>query len=601
MSTTTPGTPGSLPEPADGADFNFCKNPSCANFGLSAHRAWHSAPISKKGGSEEYGLSAKGKNLPTLLCKRCGLRTMQKSNRAIVEEYRRVSAYLQAKVHCCKDPACPNHGRDVSLGRSHYYTRGTTGAGSQRYSCKLCGSSVTVSSNATARQRQTKFNISVLKLLTNGMHLNRVITTEKLKPPTLYRRIDFFAEQARRFSANRERKLVRNIHLASAEECRRREARYKEKGLAIPDWNTPTTKLYLSTDCLDQVTNWRLTSDKRNVQLRLVATAEIGSGYVLAANLAYDPSMDPIEVEKEALACGDYEKKLSMRRFARLWLQNDYTAALTSPVVAGAPVCDAAEAIEVSAGTQLPLTGMQVRIEYAMYAHFMLLRQITEGAAKVRFYLDPDPGMDSACLGVFQQEIMEKNCEVFTVSYEKGCTDPQRLRYVNTTYNELEEFRNTSVAYKDLHRRDLAERLMIARIRAAGAATSEPIAHTLPKKSEPWKEVTWLTDLRDNHYRGDEEHLARLYLKGSLHSVDNFFQRLRRGICLFERPIATPSSNRNMWYGNSPYNPKMLVQMLDIYRAVYNYVEIGGDGKTPAMRLGLARAPLDYEDVIRFI
>jgi hypothetical protein len=88
-------------------------------------------------------------------------------------------------------------------------------------------------------------------------------------------------------------------------------------------------------------------------------------------------------------------------------------------------------------------------------------------------------------------------------------------------------------------------------------------------------------------------------LHGS-HAVDNFFQRLRRGVRLFERPIATPVSQRNMWYGYAPYNPKILTKTLDIYRAVHNYVEIGEDGKTPAMRLGLAKAPLEYGDIIRY-
>lgn len=43
-----------------------------------------------------------------------------------------------------------------------------------------------------------------------------------------------------------------------------------------------------------------------------------------------------------------------------------------------------------------------------------------------------------------------------------------------------------------------------------------------------------------------------------------------------------------------------MTKTLDIYREVHNYVEIGEDGKTPAMRLGLAKAPLEYGDIIRY-
>jgi hypothetical protein len=35
-------------------------------------------------------------------------------------------------------------------------------------------------------------------------------------------------------------------------------------------------------------------------------------------------------------------------------------------------------------------------------------------------------------------------------------------------------------------------------------------------------------------------------------------------------------------------------------RTVHNYILTGKDGKTPAERLGLAQAPLDYEDIICF-
>ncbi|MFT5085504.1 MAG: hypothetical protein ACI9Y1_003565 [Lentisphaeria bacterium] len=35
-------------------------------------------------------------------------------------------------------------------------------------------------------------------------------------------------------------------------------------------------------------------------------------------------------------------------------------------------------------------------------------------------------------------------------------------------------------------------------------------------------------------------------------------------------------------------------------RSAHNYILTGKDGKTPAKRLGLAKAPLDYEDIIYF-
>jgi hypothetical protein len=42
------------------------------------------------------------------------------------------------------------------------------------------------------------------------------------------------------------------------------------------------------------------------------------------------------------------------------------------------------------------------------------------------------------------------------------------------------------------------------------------------------------------------------------------------------------------------------VLSVNILRTVHNYILTGKDGKTPAQRLGLAQAPLDYADIIYF-
>ena len=44
-------------------------------------------------------------------------------------------------------------------------------------------------------------------------------------------------------------------------------------------------------------------------------------------------------------------------------------------------------------------------------------------------------------------------------------------------------------------------------------------------------------------------------------------------------------------------NPGNVAKILDIMRTAHNYILTGKDGKTPAERLGLAQAPLDYEDI----
>jgi hypothetical protein len=120
--------------------------------------------------------------------------------------------------------------------------------------------------------------------------------------------------------------------------------------------------------------------------------------------------------------------------------------------------------------------------------------------------------------------------------------------------------------------------------------------HPFPTMSEPEKAVAYLTDLGDY----DEDHQAWLYNKASLHDVDSFFNQVRRRLSLLERPIHSKSNKGRIWNGYSPYNPGNVAKVLDIMRTVHNYILIGKDGKTPAERLGLAQAPLDYEDIIYF-
>jgi len=118
--------------------------------------------------------------------------------------------------------------------------------------------------------------------------------------------------------------------------------------------------------------------------------------------------------------------------------------------------------------------------------------------------------------------------------------------------------------------------------------------------SEPDKAMSWQTDLGPEAQNYDAQHTANLFLKASLHGIDNFFQRIRRSVSTLERPLLTASKNRRTWYGYMPYNPVMVEKLLTIYRVMHNFVEVGKDGKTPAMRLGLAAGPIRPEDIVYF-
>jgi len=76
---------------------------------------------------------------------------------------------------------------------------------------------------------------------------------------------------------------------------------------------------------------------------------------------------------------------------------------------------------------------------------------------------------------------------------------------------------------------------------------------------------------------------------------------VRRRLSLLERPIGTASKIGRTWYGYSAYRPENIEKVLTIFRVFYNYCLIGKDKKTPAMRLGLSRAPIDPQEIIYFV
>ena len=65
-----------------------------------------------------------------------------------------------------------------------------------------------------------------------------------------------------------------------------------------------------------------------------------------------------------------------------------------------------------------------------------------------------------------------------------------------------------------------------------------------------------------------------------------------------ERPVGTSSGHNKVWHGYAPYDPATLTKYLTIFRAVNNWVFVGDDGKTPAMRLGFTKEPLEFEDIV---
>lgn len=574
-----------IPVTANGIQVNFCKNPLCPNFGRPA--SMEVQPHGPNAGRDKdvYKITGSGSKA-SLSCSLCGETPPLKSNIAISEEFSRLTHYLTPRnAPSCPTPSCQNHLIGIPSPCA-YYSFGKTKSGSQRYRCRECKTTFAVG-GATLRQKRPEVNEIVFKLLVNKMPFNRIMEVAEISSGTLYGKIDYIHQQCLIFAASQELRLT----------------------------EMPIHRLYLSVDRQDHMINWKLAEDKRNIVLTAVGCADNKTSYVFGIHVNYDPDVDAEQIERETLENGDNSLRPAFRRHARVWLAQDYQDSLGKSKQSNASgrlrervqdTYDCAanrEDIEVAESPTLdmclPYKGMQVHSEYTLYAHFRLLQQLFVNVGKVRFFLDQESGIRAACLSAFWKDVLGKRCDAFYVRASKDLTINQKRHLKADSNKALAEFRSLSSAYEHLTDRDLRHIVIKQRLNELvniGKWQDRWLFYPFPDMSEPEKAICWLTDLRDRHY--DEDHLAWLYSKGTLHGIDRFFMQVRRRLSLLERPIASASNEGRKWYGYSPYNPAMVGKLLDIFRVFYNYVEIGEDKKTPAMRLGLTAKPVSLAQIV---
>lgn len=576
------GSAPRIPTEHGGIQVNFCKNPDCENYGIPA------AQTTGRGAQRDrYAVVSAGRQFPVLKCHACGEYPPLKSNRGIAEERERLGAYLSVPPEAsCPDEDCTNHGVGISTRSPPYRSYGTTKCGSKRYRCSACTKTFSVGS-PTVGQKQPHKNRLIFRLLMNKSPFRRICEIADIAPGTLYPKLDFLHRQCMVFVGHRERRLL--------------------QGFSIP-------RLYLGVDRQDYIVNWTQREDKRNVQLTAVGSADNATRYVFGIHLNFDPEAEAEVIEREAAILGDGETQMPFRRHARLWLASDYAAArqraknapsgadgtLNGAVAARYKDTESRSDVEVfeepGRTTQLPKTGMQVHAEYTLYGHCFLLRDLSMGAEKIRLFLDQDSGMRAAALGAFAERVAGRSADAFYVRINKDMTVDERKHALKVS---RERFRALEEEHPELDRQAL--RLFVikealADMSVIGHWKDRWLTHPFPSMSEPEKAVCYLTDYDDY----DEDHLAWLYNKASLRAIDTFFMQVRRRLSLLERPIATASNNRRLWHGYSAYNPRSIVKLLEMFRVFYNYVLVGMDKQTPAMRLGLAKGRVSLEDIVYF-
>ncbi len=183
---------------------NFCRNPLCEQFGVppdpydTRGHPRTEATIGRINGAGEER---------SFFCFTCETFSVIKSNRAIAEEYNRISTiYRRPPRIGCRNESCANSGLPLELAPSGYRAFGTTGSGDPRFQCKACGKTFSRGS-PTRRHKRTDRTGDILLGLVNKVPLSRICELNGVSFPQVYSKIDFIHRQCLAMAARREQNL----------------------------------------------------------------------------------------------------------------------------------------------------------------------------------------------------------------------------------------------------------------------------------------------------------------------------------------------------------------------------------------------------------
>jgi hypothetical protein len=530
------------------------------------------------------------------------------SNLAVAEELLRISSFLDPDWPACPSSSCELYGKSGEEFNARYTRYGTNAHGTPRYKCIACSKVFAHGGKADKRQRETHQNRDIFMHLVNTVPIRRVIKLLNLSTSVLYARLDFIHRQCLVFAAERERTLVERLDLG---------------------------KRYLSTDRQKLIVNWSSRNKRKNTQILSIATADQVTGYVYGVHLNFDSNLSSDEVEQDLVRFGDQKLDLPFRRFARVWLDEDYERAAvksakrrkkTAPVpepagasskdqlaatvaqryreATGRADIDAGEGPSIDAGT--PVAGVLLHEQIVMNAHMQYVTRLLGRAEKLRFFMDQESGLRAALMAAVPEKILNRTVDGFYVHVEKDATVGQKRALVQRNRAAFEAACEANNGLTPHQVKVLMVREEMTRLRTIGQWNDKWLRHPIADMREPTKLVHWLTDIdavqQDPRKREDQlNHHASLYLKASLTSIDRFFMQVRRALTMAERGVVSASAVRRRWFGKNAYNPAHLAKLVEVFRVYFNYCEIGKDKCTPAMRMGLARGPVAPEDILYFV
>ena len=577
---------------------NHCRNPACTNYGVRPRTMpGRTGPSAER--DPHYRLHSTNRGLvPALLCKSCGEIPPVKSNDGIAAEIARLIEtdgwWTLEERTACKNPDCRNIEHSVARHPREYTRCGHSSSGGQRYKCRSCGRTVVASTALRLHPRNRERAADVLSRLANKAPKNGVVRGAGLSSSSDYYSIlNYIHDRCQAHSAAFDRAMI-------------------DGRIRLPEF------MAIEADAQSYMLNWTSRFDRRNVEIFGYCSVDGASRYILGLHGNYDAAANAFDVNTESARTGQMSMKEAYRKHAHYWLVGDdlragrsknfATKSVRSGLAGQIEMLYAASAsradvedielehMDTTFRTPFLKDGLLVHMPYTTYAHWYLLRRLLTGAGvqRTQFHFDIDSMSRAGFLCTFIQEIKERRAHAFYVKYDKNLTIDERRAIVGAARS----FRRRERKLFDPEDHDDIDMILMKRSLTAGRRygkwDDEWFEHPNPNMGEPHKAMSWITP----DVLLDEDTVAEMFLRCGIARVDNVFQLTRRLFSALEKPIGTPSGLNAVWHGYQPYNPTMIQKYLTIFRAVNNFIQVGTDGRTPAMRLGLMDRPMSYAQMV---
>lgn len=591
----------------NGIQVNFCKNPLCNNFNVPytgdrkdlnyKRKGTTVAPKPSGPASDNRNISAHpsmgtaANSPPSIICQSCGEAPPLKSNHAINEVLKLWSYHPDNSA--CPDRNCKNH--HISIGTKGAYKRnGKTGAGTVRWLCKACNRSfVDRAKIRPSREGETPWRYNdIIKGLVNHIAFKRMEEIYDVNPVSIYNYIEKAYAACLRFNVIREQRLP-----------------------AILDSRGIT---YLATDRQELLVNWKDRKNRNAISIKAVCSIDAETRFVYRYDVGIDDLSDAETIHTASIGIGDVDKAYLLRKYPHLVIPSDMSEEkrisgyieqellnikrqYTSITDVELSYLEAQMRPDIelpssqfTLGTGLPKNCLILREDYQLYAHYIALNKLIPGNTSVINFADQESGLRAAFMSAFADKIQCNKAHLFYIKYKKGVVQDERDEAAGRTRERINGVMNHYNCDGKTAKQILCIDAITNRTVPVGKWKDLWGEHPIERMTEVGKTFSHQTY---NPAQSNYE-IGHYLSKASLHTVDNYFMRVRRRVSQLERGFPSASNDRRLWYGRNFYRPDMVKKASLILMTYLNYCRTKKNEKTPAEKLGIAKGDVRLRDIL---